>query len=129
MDERWCLVRQDGTVRVWDAESGSAVGEPLRGHEGIVLGVAVSADGRIAVSGSADWTVRVWDVESGNLVGQLLRGHEDTRVFCGDKCGRADGGVRFWGLYSEVVGCGKSESAVGGPLLHGHEDRGEQCCD
>jgi WD40 repeat protein len=34
----------DGTVRVWDAASGAAMGEPLLGHEGQVWSVALSTD-------------------------------------------------------------------------------------
>ena len=51
------------TVRVWDLESGAAA-HPDRPRRG-VLAVAVTADGRRAVSGGHDGTVRVWDLESG----------------------------------------------------------------
>ena len=37
----------------------------LRGHEGWVLSVAVTSDGRRAVSASDDRTLRVWDLETG----------------------------------------------------------------
>jgi WD40 repeat protein len=54
----------DGTVRVWDPLVGTAVGEPLTGHTGMVLAVAAFAgpDGRtlLATTGQ-DGTVRVWD--------------------------------------------------------------------
>jgi hypothetical protein len=44
---------EDSTVRVWDAETGAAVGEPLRGHDGWALSVAVTVDGTRIMSGSA----------------------------------------------------------------------------
>jgi WD40 repeat protein len=50
-------------VQVWDAETGAAVGEPLRGHDGWLLSVAVTADGTRIVSGCEDATGRVWDAE------------------------------------------------------------------
>ena len=64
-------------MRLWDAESGTVVSEPLRGHEDWVTSVATSADGQTVVCNSWDKTVRVWDAESGTAVGEPLRGHED----------------------------------------------------
>ncbi|MCZ6795237.1 MAG: protein kinase, partial [Planctomycetota bacterium] len=42
----------DGTARVWSAEDGSAVGEPLRGHETGVGTASFSPDGTRVVTGS-----------------------------------------------------------------------------
>src|SRR5882757_6181065 len=36
----------DETIRIWDAETGAAVGNPLEGHTGIVSSVAYSPDGQ-----------------------------------------------------------------------------------
>jgi WD40 repeat protein len=46
----------------------------LEGHSFLVHGVAVSADGRRAVSASQDHTLKVWDVESGREL-RTLQGH------------------------------------------------------
>jgi WD40 repeat protein len=51
----------------------------LVGHSIWVLGLAVTPDGRRAVSASDDWTLKVWDLESGREV-KTLQGHSD-RVF------------------------------------------------
>jgi WD40 repeat protein len=51
----------DGTVRIWDAQTGQPLGQPLQGHEASVLSVAWSADGKRIVSGSDDRTVRIWE--------------------------------------------------------------------
>ena len=37
----------------------------LRGHTGTVWSVALSADGRLVVSGGFDGTVKVWDAQTG----------------------------------------------------------------
>jgi small GTP-binding protein len=57
----------DKTLRVWDLESRRTVAT-LEGHTGSVYGVAVSPDGRRAVSASGDGTLRVWDLESGRSI-------------------------------------------------------------
>ena len=56
----------DRTVRVWDLESGEAVGEALCGHYSPVTAVAVGQRGghAVIVSGGDDGTVRVWDLEN-----------------------------------------------------------------
>ena len=46
----------------------------LAGHAGSVNGVALSADGRRAVSASSDQTLKVWDVETGREL-RTLAGH------------------------------------------------------
>ena len=56
-------------------------GEPLRGHVGWVVAVAVGAlpDGTpVIVSGGGDGTVRVWRLADGAPVGEPLRGHDGT---------------------------------------------------
>ena len=64
----------DGTVRVWDL-AGTAAPRVLTGHDGPVSAVAVSADGRTAVSGGQDGTVRVWDL-AGTAAPRVLTGHD-----------------------------------------------------
>ena len=47
----------DKTIQLWDAQTGSQVGNPLQGHTDSVHSVAFSPDGRHIVSGSSDWTI------------------------------------------------------------------------
>ena len=65
----------DKTIRIWDAETGVAVGNPLEGHTDYVLSVAYSSDGQRIISGSKDRTIRIWDAETGTAVGKPLEGH------------------------------------------------------
>ncbi|PXF42703.1 Vegetative incompatibility protein HET-E-1 [Gracilariopsis chorda] len=64
----------DGCVRLWDAESGDRIGQPLAAHTDAVECVAVSADANRIVSASRDGTVRVWDANSGEAVAEHLAG-------------------------------------------------------
>jgi WD40 repeat protein len=92
---------QDGTVRVWDAESGDELLR-LTGHDDWVHAVAFSPDGARLASAGQDGTVRVWDAASGD---ELLRltGHNDyvnAVAFSPDGTCLAsagqDGTVRVW---------------------------------
>jgi len=62
----------DNTLRLWDAKTGEAIGQPLSGHTGAVNSVAFNPDGNTVASGSFDKTVRLWDVNTGKAIGQLF---------------------------------------------------------
>ena len=86
-------------------QAGGPMQRVLEGHKGWVCAVALSADGRHAVSGSLDDnTLRVWDVE-GNQPPRILEGHTELitavalsadgkRAVSGSK----DGTLRVWDL-------------------------------
>jgi DNA-binding beta-propeller fold protein YncE len=65
----------DKTARVWDAETGKPIGEPLTGHTGSVRSAAFSPDGKRIVTASEDKTARLWDAETGKPIGEPLTGH------------------------------------------------------
>ena len=75
---------KDNRIRIWDAETGSAVGDPLEGHTDWVWSVAYSPDGRHIVSGSKDETIRIWDAKTGSAVSELLEGHTGSVQFIPD---------------------------------------------
>ena len=98
---------RDKTIRIWDVESGSVVGEPLTGHTDSVCSVAYSPDGRCIISGSFDRTIRIWDAETGASVGDPLNEHtasvmsvpyspDGRRIISGS----SDSTIRTW--YSEA---------------------------
>jgi len=55
---------------------GTELVRTLEGHSDVVDGVAVTPDGRRAVSASQDKTLKVWDLESGRAL-CTLEGHSD----------------------------------------------------
>jgi WD40 repeat protein len=65
----------DKTARLWDAETGKPIGEPLTGHADAVLSAAFSPDGKRIVTASWDKTARLWDTETGKPIGEPLTGH------------------------------------------------------
>jgi WD40 repeat protein len=65
----------DGTVRLWDVDSGDTR-DVLAGHKGWVYDCALSPAGRLVASAGVDATVRLWDVESGQPI-HVLRGHRE----------------------------------------------------
>ena len=85
-----------GTLRVWDLELGEALWI-LEGHTETVNCVAVTPDGRYAVSASADNTLRVWGLTDGRLVavfhgeGRLPAcavGPDGRTIVAGERSGR-----------------------------------------
>jgi WD40 repeat protein len=68
----------DNTVRLWDVETGQAIGSALEGHTSYVLNVVFSPDGQKLASASGDNTVRLWDVETGQAIGSALEGHTSS---------------------------------------------------
>src|SRR5262249_51323678 len=68
----------DKTARLWDAETGKPIGEPLKGHTDFVPRAAFSPDGKRIVTASYDETARLWDAETGKPIGEPLKGHENN---------------------------------------------------
>ena len=62
----------DHTLRIWDAETGVAVGQPLKGHTDWVRSVAYSPDGQHIVSGYQDATLHTFKPERVMNTGMFL---------------------------------------------------------
>ena len=76
----------------------------LRGHEGFVAAVAITSDGKKALSAGRDRIVRLWDLVSGNLI-RSMKGHEKaiwSVAFSPDEKTALSGGgdevLRHWDL-------------------------------
>jgi hypothetical protein len=91
---------EDGTVRLWDARTGTS--RVLGSHGDEVLAVAFSGDGKRLASGGADRAVVVWDAGTGQRLARLT-GHTDAvRALAVSADGRtvwsggADRSIRAW---------------------------------
>ncbi len=63
---------EDGTARVWDAQSGQPLTEPMKHAESVDL-AQFSPAGRRIVTASGDNTTRVWDAQNGRSLTEPLK--------------------------------------------------------
>jgi WD40 repeat protein/tRNA A-37 threonylcarbamoyl transferase component Bud32 len=86
-------------------------------HQGWVETVAISADGRIALTGSNDGTARLWEVATGRSLGPPLAHRDAVRAVAFSPDGRTaltgsyDHTARLWDVATGL--------ARGAPLAHG----------
>lgn len=89
-----------------DQPSDSLINKVLEGHKHAVTSVAITPDGRLAVSGSDDFSVRAWDLNTGTCL-TTLKGHADgvhdvtvtpDGRLAASISGIDDGNARIWDL-------------------------------
>lgn len=115
----------DGSLRLWDLESGAQIGDDWRdegddGDDGDqVFAIALSPVGDVVASGSYDGTVRLWDIETGKVITKWKGHTKRVRSVCWSSDGEQvvsgyhHGAVTVWDV--------KTGKSVLGPFETGHE--------
>ncbi|OAX35335.1 WD40 repeat-like protein [Rhizopogon vinicolor AM-OR11-026] len=116
LPDGWCIITcsDDGSLRLWDLESGTQIGDEWRdGEKEAELGVntiALSPNGKTIASGSSGGNVRLWDVKTRkhtDHVSSLCWAPDGERVVSGSW----DGTARVWNA--------KNGKTVVGPIKTG----------
>ncbi|KAG2101365.1 WD40-repeat-containing domain protein [Suillus discolor] len=113
----------DGSLRLWDLESGAQIGDDWRdeGDDAPVWTMSLSPNGKTVASGSNDGTVRLWDVGTRRVVVKWKEHTQAVESVCwspnGEQVvsGSFDGTVRVWDV--------KSGEPIQGlnPIVTGHQ--------
>jgi WD40 repeat protein len=84
----------EGEIRGWRTSDGQPTGT-MKGHQGAVLGLAVSPDGKRLASAGADHAVRVWDLGSGQCLRTIAEHRDSVRsvAFSSDGSRIVSGGL------------------------------------
>ena len=92
---------EDGTARLWRADTGEPMGQPMR-HEGSVLVAVFSPDSQSVLTASRDKTVRLWSAQDGTAKSFVVRHAAEPTVALFSPDGTQvltasqDGAARLW---------------------------------
>ncbi|XP_062299410.1 apoptotic protease-activating factor 1 isoform X1 [Scomber scombrus] len=93
----------DGTIKVWDVESGEKL-QDTEAHQGAILSCHVSPDGCLFATTSADKTAKLWGCDSWQCI-HTLSGHQDCVRSCRFSwdsrrlaTGDDNGEIRLWSV-------------------------------
>lgn len=67
----------DGTIRIWDTQTGVLIGKPLK-DTSFANCVSFSPNGKYIVSGLQDWSISLWDARKGEKLPLPFKGHTGT---------------------------------------------------
>lgn len=109
----------DGSLRVWNLESGLQIGHDWRDGDRAMLTMELSPDGTKVATGSGDNMVRLWDIKTGKIITKWRQrelGRIQTLCWSRDGgrvlSGASDGTFREWNA--------KSGKHTMGPIKSGH---------
>jgi WD40 repeat protein len=95
----------DHSLRVWNVESGTQIGEDWRDEGAGLNTIALSPDGKRVVIGSGDGAVRLWDIDTAEVIATWTGHTASVNSLCwnGDRrrvvsCAYDDGTVRVWNV-------------------------------
>jgi WD40 repeat protein len=104
-DGHWLATNGNNTVNLWNMKNLSAESVSLRGHEGGVISIAFSPNGRMIATGSVDNTARLWDLQKQISEPIILLGHDksvDTLAFSPNRewlaTSSEDNTIQLWDL-------------------------------
>lgn len=127
--QRIITCSNDGSLRLWNLESGAQIDEEWRdeGDDAVAAAtaMALSPQGDIVASGSGDGTVRLWEVDTGKVIAKW-KGHagwvqsvcwspDGKRVVSGS---RRDGMARVWDVKSGKFALGLNAIKTGHESVH-----------
>ena len=96
----------DGSLRVWNLETGLQIGENWEDGKSPVGTIALSPDGKTVASGSDDGVVRLWDIDTGKVIAKWMAHSGRVWSVCWSRDGQrvvsgsADGTARVWDMES-----------------------------
>jgi WD40 repeat protein len=96
----------DGSLRVWDLESGKQIADEWRDGDSAVRSIALSPDGKKVVIGSLDSAVRLWDIDTCKVIAKWTGHTRSVGSVCWSRDGRrvlsgsVDGTARQWDVES-----------------------------
>ena len=103
--KRVAISDESGQITIWNIESGTKIGTPMRASEDssdFVSSVEFSLDGTRIVSRTSEGIIQLWDGETGAKIGESLDGYQGytAAFFYGDSTrivfDDADKTLQFW---------------------------------
>jgi len=115
----------DKTIRIWDMNTGTPIGEPLKVHTSRITQLVVN-DGKI-ISGSKD-SIRIWDLKTGTEISKPMKGYKgeiwQLIVSNGKIISRSeDEMIRIWDINKETLIEPLKENERGSTQVVVHEQK------